>query len=246
MAKTPQQVTVAAREPLSPNLVQVTLTGDALAGFPAGFEGGYVKLVFPEEEAKPVVRSFTVRHFDAEAGELRLWMVAHGDVGPAARWANRVEPGEPVLVTPPGPCRQPSPDADWFLLAGDLSALPAISVNLERLPADAQGHVVLEVIDEADQLPLERPPGMDLTWVLNPNPEVPGTTLSDTVKALPWRDGRASVWAAGEFGAARALRQYFRHDREVHRDDLYVSCYWKVGETDEGMKQAKRADPEPW
>ena len=64
--------------------------------------------------------------------------------------------------------------------------------------------------------------------------------------ALPWLDGQVAVWVAGEFSASRALRQYFRHDRAVDKSFKYVSCYWKVGETDEGMKAAKRADSEAW
>ncbi|MEX2326559.1 MAG: SIP domain-containing protein, partial [Pseudomonadales bacterium] len=59
-------------------------------------------------------------------------------------------------------------------------------------------------------------------------------------------DCMASVWVAGEFSASRRLRQYFRHERGLDKDYMYVSCYWKVGATDEGMKAAKRADPEPW
>ena len=248
MARVPLEVTVAARDRLSPHLLQVSFTGDALRDFPTGFEGGYTKLLLApaEEGGRPLMRSYTVRRFDADARELDIWMVSHGDAGPAARWANRAEVGQTATITPPGPCRKPTPEADWFVLAGDLSALPAISVNLETLPLHAQGHVVLEGIDEGDQLDLPRPPGMELTWVTNPHPEVANPLLADTVKALPWREGRASVWVAGEFGSARALRQYFRHEREVHRDDLYVSCYWKIGATDEGMKQAKRADTEAW
>ena len=63
---------------------------------------------------------------------------------------------------------------------------------------------------------------------------------------LPWASGRASIWVAGEFSASRTLRQYFRHERQVPREHMYVSCYWKIGDTDEGMKAAKRADPEAW
>ena len=251
MARTPITVTVTARERRTPNLMSITLEGKALADFPTGHEGGYIKLVFlpPEGAAvgtRPVVRSYTVRRFDPDARQLEIWMVAHGDTGPAARWANRVEVGETVLITGPGACKRPNAEADWFLLAGDMSALPAISVNLSQLPDDARGHCVLEVIDEDDRMELERPPGVELSWVVNPKPERRSTLLLETVTAIPWRDGRAAVWVAGEFDASRGLRQYFRHEREVPRDDLYVSCYWKIGETDEGMKQAKKADPEPW
>ena len=39
----------------------------------------------------------------------------------------------------------PDPAADWHLLAGDETALPAISSALEALPANAIGKVFIEV-----------------------------------------------------------------------------------------------------
>ena len=38
------------------------------------------------------------------------------------------------MVSGPGPKKLVDMNADWFLIAGDMSALPAISVNLEKLP----------------------------------------------------------------------------------------------------------------
>ncbi len=245
MARALRSVNVTHREQLTPNMVRMTIAGESLSDFPEGFEGGYIKLVFPADE-KPVVRSYTIRQHDVSAKSIVMDMVAHGDTGPAAAWANRVKPGDSVDIQGPGPCQQIDTTADWFLIAGDMSALPAISVNLEKLPATAKGYVVLEVISEADQLELDLPEGIDLRWVVNPDPESVNSVLEDTVMELPWLDGRLSAWVAGEFSASRALRQYFRHDRQVPKDGMYVSCYWKIGETDEGMKAAKRADAEPW
>lgn len=241
----PRTLIVDRIHALTPNLTRVVLGGEALHDFPAGYESGYVKLVLEEDEGT-AMRSFTVRSFEPAARELVLDMVSHGDAGPAARWIRQVSLGDRVTVSGPGACKMVNTDADWFLLAGDMSALPAILCNLETLPLDAAGDIVLEVISEHDILPLEVPQGMNLHWVVNPDPASPNTVLEDTVMALPWRDGRVSVWVAGEFSASRTLRQYFRHQKQVDRDAMYVSCYWKIGDTDEGMKAAKRADPEPW
>ncbi len=251
MARPPRNVTVANKDNLTPNMVRVTLTGAALTDFPTGFDGGYVKLVFPNEDTpnadrKPTVRSYTVRAFCPDTSELTLDMVAHGDTGPAATWANHVTSGDEIVISGPGACKKVNPEGDWFLLAGDMSALPAIAVNLASLPSNAVGHVVLEVICDQDRLDLEHPEGIEVDWVVNPEPEKPNSVLEDTVMALPWRDGQVAVWVAGEFSAARALRQYFRHDRQVPREFIYLSCYWKIGVTDEGMKAAKRADTESW
>ena len=241
-----RQVFVAGKCAVSPNMQRIILEGAGLADFPGGYEGGYVKLVLPSEGEKPAVRSYTVRLFDPVSRRLTIDMVVHGDLGPAASWVSQVAIGDSIEITGPGACQPISTDADWFILAGDMSALPAISVNIERLPPDAVGHVVLEVISFEDQIELATPPGIEVHWVVNPEPEAINTELEDTVMDLPWRDGRVSVWVAGEFSASRTLRQYFRNDRPVEKGSKYISCYWKIGETDEGMKAAKRADAEGW
>lgn len=246
MAKKSREVTLARRETLSPNLTRMTLAGESLADFPDGFEGGYVKLRVPDEAGGAALRSYTVRHFDRKDRTLAIDMVSHGDAGPAARWAHRASVGMPVTVMGPGPVRRFSPKADWFIAAGDMSALPGICVNLEALPAEATGHAVIEVISPDDRIGIERPRGIELTWIVNPEPLHPNGHLEAAVKNIPWRSDRVSVWVAGEYGAARGLRQYFRNERRVDRDAMYVSCYWKAGETDEGMKAAKRLDPEGW
>ena len=245
MAKKAREVTLARRETLSPNLTRISLSGDALADFPDGFEGGYIKLSLPDG-AGHALRSYTIRRFDSAARTLDIDMVSHGDGGPAARWANRARVGERVTIMGPGPVRRLDPAADWFIAAGDMSALPGICVNLAALPADATGYAVIEVISPEDRIEFERPAGVELSWVIHPDPLQPSGQLETAVRNIPWRSGAVSVWVAGEYGATRAIRQYFRHDREVPREAAYVSCYWKAGDTDEGMKAAKRADSEGW
>lgn len=246
MAKAVREVAVLDKQFVTPNLTRIVLQGSALADFPTGYEGGYIKLILPQPNSQNAVRSYTVRSLDPARHELTLEMVAHGDTGPAATWANHVSEGEQISITGPGACQMLNIEADWFLLAGDMSALPAICVNLERLPEDAVGDVVLEVISEEDILELVAPPGMKIHWIVNPVPESANSVLEATVMELTWRSGQASVWVAGEFSASRTLRQYFRHERKVPRQLMYISCYWKIGTTDEGMKSAKRSDSEPW
>ena len=41
-----------------------------------------------------------------------------------------------------------------------------------------------------------------------------------------------------------AIRRYFRDERELSKDDMYISSYWKIGSTDEQHKKAKRGAAE--
>lgn len=247
MTKRPREVTVARRDNVTPNLVAVRLVGDSLDDFPEGIEGGYIKLTLPQDEGRTQLRSYTVRRFDSTRRELEIQMAVHEVGGPASAWLQSVSLGDPITIQGPGPCRRLNPEADWILVAGDMSALPAIAVNLELLPPSATGHAVLEVLGPEDQVPqLAHPPGVEVSWVHNPEPARANTLLEEAVRAVPWRPGRASVWVAGEYSTARALRQYFRDERHVQAHDLYASCYWKIGDSDEGMKAAKKADSESW
>ena len=65
MARSTLAVTVADKKRLSPNMIRLMLQGDSLKDFPTGYEGGYIKLVFPRGLERPVVRSYTVREFSA-------------------------------------------------------------------------------------------------------------------------------------------------------------------------------------
>jgi len=132
--------------------------------------------------------------------------------------------------------------ADWFLFVGDMSSLPAIGANIERLPADARGYAVLEIIHEDDCQSLPFPEGVKVQWVVNAAPNTPCSAIQAAVTSLPWLEGRPAVWAAGESGAIKALRRYFKVDRDVPKTDLYTSGYWQIGLTEDRHQVVKRTE----
>ncbi|MEO0321977.1 MAG: siderophore-interacting protein [Myxococcota bacterium] len=244
MAKPSYRVTVAATEQRTPNLRRLHLEGEDLTRFPDGFEGGYVKLLLtPEGTAAPAPegakrRSYTVRAFDRAASRLTLDFAAHGLAGPGTRWGAEAAVGDAITVVGPGAVKGLDPAADWVLLAGDMTALPALAVQLERLGADATGHAVIAVPSAEDRQLPAHPPGLEVHWLVGEPPEA----LVATVRAIPWRPGSVAVWCASEFEAMRGLRGYFRDERGVGKDAMYISSYWKRDATDEQHKAAKRAD----
>ena len=146
---------VETREWLTPSMVRVVLGGPGLTGFvmpdatdtyvnvaipPAGapydavFEPAAVREAHPQE-LWPVRRRYTVRSWDEATGRLTLDFVVHGDAGIAGPWAAAVAPGDVLVFEGPGSGYRPDPDADWHLMVGDESALPAIAASLEAVPA---------------------------------------------------------------------------------------------------------------
>ncbi len=242
---------------LTPHMRRVVLTGDNLQHFPENHESANFKLFLPRADARaslaedltgwrsappeqrPVVRTYTLRDYNAAQSEITVDFMLHRDHGPASQWAAQAAPGDQVGFAGPGKPKLAPADADWYLFAGDMSALPAIAANLERLPQGARGYAVLEVISEEDRQPLVAPPGIEITWVINPQPTRRGTLLFYRVLGLPWLDGTPAVWAAGESGWVQALRNYAR-ERGVPREQLYASGYWQIGMTEDVHQAHKR------
>ncbi|MHC8493934.1 siderophore-interacting protein [Thalassospira sp. SM2505] len=250
----PRDLVVIAKTQVTPNMLRVTLGGDGMAGFPEDQESAYVKLIFPidgDDKDRVLRRTYTVRHdrMTDQGREIDLDFVMHGDAdddhdhgGPASNWAVNCKPGDVITVGGPGPKKLVDPTADWFLIVGDMTALPAVSVNLETLHADARGYAVIEVRSEADIQSIRKPANMTIEWVINPRPGENTTALVDVVRKIGWLEGRASVWAACEFSAMKELRSYFREERGLGKDDLYISSYWKLGMNEDTHKVIKSED----
>ncbi|MCI4062116.1 siderophore-interacting protein [Micromonospora sp. R77] len=258
MTKKLTAATVLRTERPTPHLIRLVLGGAELAGLPVGeYTDHYVKFVFPPagvsyphpvdlatlkrdlpREQWPRLRAYTVRAFDAAAAELTVDIVHHGDEGLAGPWAAALRPGDRVLFTGPGGAYAPDPAADWHLLVGDESALPAIAATLERLPAGAPATVFLEVDGPADELPLASPGAVELTWLHRAGRPV-GAALVEAVRALEFRPGAVQAFVHGEAGFVKELRRLLRVERGVPRDALSISGYWRRGFDDEGWRATK-------
>jgi NADPH-dependent ferric siderophore reductase len=246
-------------ERITPHMVRVVLSGPGLADFGAGaYTDHYVKLLFapdgvtyPEpfdleqirqalpREQWPRMRTYTVRHWDADTGELSVDVVLHGDEGLAGPWAARVQPGEDVRFVGPGGDYAPDPDADWHLLAGDESALPAIAVALERLAPGAVAHVFLEVSGPAEEQVLKTAGDAAVTWLHRGDAPV-GEALVRAVTALEFPPGTVHAFVHGEAGFVKELRRLLHVDRGVERNRMSISGYWRIGNDEDAWQAAKR------
>lgn len=237
----PRKLDVTAKTRVTPNMLRLTLGGPGLDGFPPEQASAYVKLRIPDAQSgRDVVRTYTVRnHRDAE---IDVDFALHEICGPATSWALNAQVGDSIMVGGPGPRKLVHADADWFLLAGDMTALPAISCNIEILPKTAKGMAVIEVTSEADIQTLDKPADFRIDWVINPHPGRASELLLERVRGFGWPSGTPSVWSACEFSSMRALRDYFRGERQLGSSNLYISSYWKSGSSEDIHKIAKRED----
>ncbi len=125
-----------------------------------------------------------------------------------------------------------------------MTALPAISVNLAALDPAARGVAVIEVMSADDRQELAKPDGVELRWLVCPQPGMCTAEIEAAVRSVAWPGEGIYAWSASEFTAMQALRAYLRDERGLGPDRLYISSYWKSGLTEEGHKVVKREDAE--
>jgi NADPH-dependent ferric siderophore reductase len=223
-------------------MLRVTLGGSNINTIPDNQESGYVKLIFPNGDSKPLLRTYTIRN--QRTDEIDIDFMLHQDGGPACTWAQQVKENDVITVGGPGPRKMIEQSADWYLLIGDMTALPAISVNLAELPDDAKGYAVIEVVSADDIQDIKHPEGLLIKWVINAHPGQNPNNLLDHVKSLAWLTGQVSAWAACEFGSMKLLRHFLKQEKAISNDHLYISSYWKLGSNEDQHKVEKRDDAE--
>ncbi|WP_410598651.1 siderophore-interacting protein [Amycolatopsis sp. lyj-90] len=245
-----RQAEVVRTEMIGSGLLRVTLGGSGTAGFEAHSPDEHVKLLFPELDAEPKLpvqdgdmlrwpkpsptsREYTVRRYDPATGELDLDVALH-EGGLGSGWAEKVTPGTPVHVAgPPGGLIVPH-TYDRYLLAGDITALPAIARWLEELPRTAAGWAFIEVTDASEEIELSAPEDVEVHW-LHRGDVAAGDSdvLARAVQTIEVPAGeRLYAWVAGEAGQLKPLRRWLKNDLGLGKDDHDVTGYWKRGVAD--------------
>jgi NADPH-dependent ferric siderophore reductase len=234
---------------LTPKMVRVVIGGDDLSGFVSAAHDDHVKLffpppgeekpamptqtpngpVYPEGVPRPAARDYTPRRYDAAANSLAIDFVLHGE-GPATSWAARARPGDFLGVGGPRGSFIVPDDFDWYLLAGDESALPAIGRRLEELPPAAHALVVVEVADAGEEQTFTSRARVYARWLHRDGAE-PGTTslLQNAIAELRLPEGDGYAWVAAEAATAKAVRRLLVEERGLRKDRVKAAAYWKRG-----------------
>lgn len=258
---------------ISASMRRIVLGGPQLAGFrsgehevPALVTSGFddeIKVFFPDplsgelhlpiqrdrviewpRDPRPVSRTYTVRSFDAERGRLELDFVLHG-TGVASTWARGCEVGDRVHIAGPKMSLLHPQGADWLLIAGDDTAIPAIARWVEELPEGTPAEVFIEVGGPGDEQEIEAREGVSITWVhRGPVPAGTTTHLADAVRAVPWREGAPFAWVAGETLSIKPIRRWLREERGLSPERVEVTGYWRRTEVEELEGTGGLPDPD--
>jgi NADPH-dependent ferric siderophore reductase len=217
-----RELVVTRVERPTPGFACITLAGPALEGFQSLSFDDHLKLMLPQPDGTVAMRDLTPRAFDAARQELQLEIALHGH-GPASLWAAQAAPGQTATIGGPRGSMIIPTDHDWHLLAGDVSALPAILRRLDELPAGTFAQVLVQVDGAADERPLRSAATLQVQWVRTP------AQWLQSLRDAPLPAGDGFAWLAGEARVVAQARQILLAERHHPRKALRAAAYWKQG-----------------
>ena len=206
----------------------------------------------PEEE-RPWTRGYTIRAHHPADVTIDIDFALHDHAGPATRWAESARPGDKLAMFGPSamfaraiPLSKSIADTDWLLLAGDATALPAISAMIEQLPRGTRAIAYIEVADAAEEQHVHSQGAVTLHWLhRGDTPPGHGILLQDAVRAADFPPGTPFAWLAGEASAIRDLRRHLIHERGLDKRAIDFTGHWRLrlsqddAPTEEDMAEAQ-------
>ena len=234
---------------ITPHMRRFRLSGD-MAGFASLGHADHIKAFFfpagvePKlvpigpngaqygEGERPQMRDYTPRHWSVGEGWIELDFVLHGD-GPASSWAAEAKVGSKLVIGGPRGSLVVPPAFDWYLLAGDETALPAIGRRIEELPAGAKVLAVIEVADAGEQQRFETRADVSLHYCFRDGHPAGTTSLIlDAIRSMSLPPGEAYAYLAGESTMSKAVRAHLVEERGFNPEYVKAAGYWLLGTAD--------------
>lgn len=242
-------------ERLSPNFQRIVLGGPDLAAFTPGRPAAHVKIMLPRDrvtlplvknddgtfgfppppEGAPPgppagldVRTYTPRLWDAAAGELTIDFALHHDPGPAAAWATAAKVGDIAAIGGPGGGYD-VPESGRLVIAGDETALPAISQIVAAAPAALSVTAIVELPSPEDAKAFGDTRHADVWFPAREGSGATGDLFAAALRELSGELTGAHVFVAGEAGLIRGLRAWLLDDEGLPRERVVTRGYWKLG-----------------
>jgi NADPH-dependent ferric siderophore reductase len=215
-------------------MIRIVAEGPELAGFVSGAPDDHIKVFVEGEPGERIMRDYTPRHHDADAGTLTIDFFDH-EGGPVSDWA-RGQSGRCH------PHRRPARFAgdrrpDRALAAGGRRDRPA----RDRPP---RGRTARRRARHGDRrrarccrrTGLASAATLDTRWVHRS-----AAAATDPAPLLAALDGvdlvpGTFVWIAAEAGVARRLREHLVETRGLDKRWIKAAGYWVAGEADSSAK----------
>lgn len=181
------------------------------------------KTIWPKGEDKLHNPVYTIRSIDIEQGLIDFDIFIH-DGGRTYEWAKTLKKDTKLAMI--GPVGSFIPQADWMLLSGDETAIPAIYRILKDGRRNMSGQVLIEIEDESSIMPLDIPTGMTLKWFYRSSDQS-SLMLDEILSLRAPADTDFYYWFAGEKQTSRQLKEHFKENLKLDKSQFYAASYWK-------------------
>lgn len=210
---------VVSTQRISPSFMRMRLEGDFTAFLKPG-AGLHFRLLFsldgsdwPTLDDRGITHwpggsdnwhspVYTIRMMGPDAGWVDVDVVLH-DGGRVTDWIADVIPGTEIAVL--GPSGGGIPEAQWFGLIGDETALPVMMRIIEAAPAGAQGQAVIFIRDWDDAQPVETASDIQVRYA-----QMHVDDPVDAIRALSPKGEHCHIFFAAERSQATRAREVFK------------------------------------
>jgi NADPH-dependent ferric siderophore reductase len=222
----PRSGTIIDVTDITPSMRQIRVADVSLQGL-TWIPGQHVGILIGSPD--PVLRVYSVRHYDGQRGTIDLWVVLK-ELGPGSRWAQTIQVGDQVQFAGPRGSFVLVPDAPYYLFAGEITAAVPIHAMLEAIPAQTMVVGCLLADKPGEEVPYSGQHA--LPWFYRyDTPASPSSVLIDAIRSLPLPDEPGMAYLAGEALTCQELRRYLIDERNWPASAIKAKPFWALGKT---------------
>lgn len=234
LESTLRSASLLSRTWLTPAYVRVRLSGPELRGFTAPGADDHVRLFLapPGSAAPPTPeqwREFDSREYtpvanDPYAGWIDFDLLVHA-VGTGSEWATNARLGSVCAIAGPRRSNAIAGEPDALFLAGDETAVPAITRFLRQRRPGTPARVLVEVSQDNVHVPLPVDDDTELTVLVRP-----GESLVEVLGGLGASDrpaGNVLAFVAAESAVVPVARDLLQDRWGIPSEAVIVKGYWR-------------------
>ncbi|MEV0684001.1 siderophore-interacting protein [Nocardia sp. NPDC050378] len=217
------RLTVTANEQITDKFVRISFTAGGLLADNPVHPTQWIRLWIPDEHSDKLHhRGYTLVNQNPAEDTVCIDFALHD--GPAANWARRAKPGDPLDASVLGSDFQlPEQTPSEYVVFGDTASLPAINSLLDAI-GDTPARVWLEWQYESDQtIPVHNKPHHTVTWVQRIDD---GRLLREAATEMTC-PADAFAWVACDGHTTRSIVKTLKGQHALPKTAIKYQAYWK-------------------
>ncbi|MFC9966202.1 siderophore-interacting protein [Nocardia ignorata] len=217
------RLTVTANEQITDKFVRISFTAGGLLADNPVHPTQWIRLWIPDEHSDKLHhRGYTLVNQNPAEDTVCIDFALHD--GPAANWARRAKPGDPLDASVLGSDFQlPEQTPSEYVVFGDTASLPAINSLLDAI-GDTPARVWLEWQYESDTtIPVHNKPHHTVTWVQRIDD---GRLLREAASAMIC-PADAFAWVACDGHTTRSIVKTLKTHHALPKSAIKYQAYWK-------------------